>query len=899
SLLTIWNTPTAAEPTIESVPPAVLEGKNVLLLAHNLPDNLSAYYWFKGKEPLDKDLIIMHEIKSQETKQGKLYSGRETLYSNGSLMLQNVTLKQSGIYNLNIHSAESDQKSMFVEVSVYSQLSKPSIRSNGTTAVEGQDTVELTCDPPFLKTTYMWRLNGKELPGDNNVSLSRGNTTLTLLKVSRHFKGRYECEVQNPLGAFRSNPFTLDVFYGPDTPQIFPPDKYFEEGKNLWLSCQATSHPKAQYSWNVNGEHWSSRQDVFIHKVNMSNSGLYTCHVNNPTTGRNDFKVKEITIVENLLKPHIQIRNRTVLENHLVDLTCVSENAGVSIWWTFNNERLKATDRVTFSWNNRRLTIRPITKEDAGAYQCEVSNPFISKLSDPVSLAVLYQPSKRNFPMSVSVAATLAVEVLAGLAILGGLAYFVFFKKLNQYGDISSSTSSLEKRHHKEKHKKKQKEQKKEKAQQESAEVRPRIQRDNIRVSWDKQGEKRTCQWETKGTGKGGSNKKGSVSHGVNAQQGHPAAPRNHQLPGSFPTEEPNNSDSVSHFSRATRKSVLSHCPHDNSPNEMSLERLRTLAATLCVLSSSCSRQGAAALSSLAPSPPFCPLQKSLQGGRGGDSLSDTILQPQPSESAERKADNGLGGWWLEGRETFSLASPWEHHRSREHPPDIQSVQNLRPEPPQGANTGYQYGPEMAAQSSVRAKRGLGFSRGGGPAVRKQECSPDSLEKGNYSQDIATTGQNGGSLDRDRLVVAQPSVRSGVEYEICTTDSSCSTQQPGHHLLVTISQMLHHQDLQLLSPPAKTHLHSPLSDCGKIPLLLCTQWVILKPRSHLLPQAQIPFVPLGLSHPSNLQALPMLSPASLLDVQFFIRPSVVLDSQNKVSRVGMHFAEATPPLLFL
>ncbi|XP_076429747.1 cell adhesion molecule CEACAM1-like isoform X5 [Peromyscus maniculatus bairdii] len=368
SVLTIWNIPSAAAPAIEAVPPTVLEGKNVLLLAHNLPDNLSAYHWFKGKEPLDKDLIIMHEIKSQETKQGKLHSGRETLYPNGSLMLQNVTLKQSGIYNLNIRSAESDQKSMLVEVSIYPQLSKPSIRSNGTTAVEGQDTVEITCDPPFLKTTYTWRLN----------------------------------------------------------------DKYFEEGKNLWLSCQATSHPKAQYSWNVNGEHWSSRQDIFIHKVNMSNSGLYTCHVNNPTTGRNDFKVKEITIVENLLKPHIQIRNRTVLENHLVDLTCVSENTGISILWTFNNERLKATDRVMFSWNNQRLTIRPITKEDAGAYQCEVSNPFISKLSDPVSLDVLYQPSQRNFPMSVPVAAALAVEVLAGLAILGGLAYFVFFKKLNQ-----------------------------------------------------------------------------------------------------------------------------------------------------------------------------------------------------------------------------------------------------------------------------------------------------------------------------------------------------------------------------------------------------------------------------------------------------------------------------------
>ncbi|XP_076429752.1 cell adhesion molecule CEACAM7-like isoform X11 [Peromyscus maniculatus bairdii] len=329
SVLTIWNIPSAAAPAIEAVPPTVLEGKNVLLLAHNLPDNLSAYHWFKGKEPLDKDLIIMHEIKSQETKQGKLHSGRETLYPNGSLMLQNVTLKQSGIYNLNIRSAESDQKSMLVEVSIYPQLSKPSIRSNGTTAVEGQDTVEITCDPPFLKTTYTWRLN------------------------------------------------------------------------------------------------------------------------------------------ENLLKPHIQIRNRTVLENHLVDLTCVSENTGISILWTFNNERLKATDRVMFSWNNQRLTIRPITKEDAGAYQCEVSNPFISKLSDPVSLDVLYQPSQRNFPMSVPVAAALAVEVLAGLAILGGLAYFVFFKKLNHQ----------QKRSHKKKYKK-QKEWTKEKEQWENVKVRQRIYRD-------------------------------------------------------------------------------------------------------------------------------------------------------------------------------------------------------------------------------------------------------------------------------------------------------------------------------------------------------------------------------------------------------------------------------------
>ncbi|XP_051017979.1 carcinoembryonic antigen-related cell adhesion molecule 1-like [Acomys russatus] len=430
SLLTIYSIPTMAEPTVESMPPAVLEGKTVLLLAHNLPDDLSAYRWFKGEGLLDKDLIIMYDMKSQEARHGKLYSGRETLHPNGSLMLYNVTLEQSGVYNLNIHSADLGQKSVFVDVSVYPLLSKPSVRSNRTAAVEGRDAVELTCEPRLLKTTYLWQLNGKQLPDDNGTILSQGNTTLTLLEVSRHFKGPYECEAKNPLSASRSIPFSLDVFYGPDTPEIFPPNKYFEEGKSLWLSCQAESHPKAQYSWTINGKPWNSKEEVFIHKTSVSNNGLYACLVSNPATGRNNSTVKEITIVEELPKPHIQIKNRTVLEHHFVDLTCVSENTGVSIWWTFNNKRLEATDRVTFSWNNRRLTIDPITKKDAGTYQCEVANPLVSRTSDPVNLAVLYQPSE-SFPVSALVAAGMAAEVLAGLAILGGLAYFAFFKKLD------------------------------------------------------------------------------------------------------------------------------------------------------------------------------------------------------------------------------------------------------------------------------------------------------------------------------------------------------------------------------------------------------------------------------------------------------------------------------------
>jgi hypothetical protein len=65
----------------------------------------------------------------------------------------------------------------------------------------------------------------------------------------------------------------------------------------MWISCQTVSHPKAHYSWNINGKPWNSRQEISIYQVGIRNNGLYTCLVNNPATGRNNSKDKEVIIV--------------------------------------------------------------------------------------------------------------------------------------------------------------------------------------------------------------------------------------------------------------------------------------------------------------------------------------------------------------------------------------------------------------------------------------------------------------------------------------------------------------------------------------------------------------------------------------------------------------------------
>uniref|UniRef100_A0A452VDS7 Immunoglobulin V-set domain-containing protein n=1 Tax=Ursus maritimus TaxID=29073 RepID=A0A452VDS7_URSMA len=102
SLLTFWNPPTTAQLTVESVPPDAAEGKDVLLRAHSLPGDLVGLSWFRGASLAPSRQILSYVVDTQVTIPGPAYSGRETIYPNGSLLFQRVTLKDTGYYTLQI-----------------------------------------------------------------------------------------------------------------------------------------------------------------------------------------------------------------------------------------------------------------------------------------------------------------------------------------------------------------------------------------------------------------------------------------------------------------------------------------------------------------------------------------------------------------------------------------------------------------------------------------------------------------------------------------------------------------------------------------------------------------------------------------------------------------------------
>ncbi|PNI40245.1 PSG6 isoform 8, partial [Pan troglodytes] len=76
------------------------------------------------------------------------------------------------------------------------------------------EAVSLTCDPETPDASYLWWMNGQSLPMTHSLKLSETNRTLFLLGVTKYTAGPYECEIQNPVSASRSDPVTLNLLRG-------------------------------------------------------------------------------------------------------------------------------------------------------------------------------------------------------------------------------------------------------------------------------------------------------------------------------------------------------------------------------------------------------------------------------------------------------------------------------------------------------------------------------------------------------------------------------------------------------------------------------------------------------------------------------------------------------------
>ncbi|GAB1291622.1 Predicted gene 5155 [Apodemus speciosus] len=315
--------------SIESVPPSIAEGESVLLLVHNLPKNLLSLFWYKGVIVDNKSELIQHIIATSSSVPGPAHSGRETVYSNGSLLLQNFTQNDTGFYTLRTTSTDKKEEEAHVQLQLNTSMCCNLVASD-----------QLRIEP------VPW-----------NVAVGK-SVLLRVFNVPE--------DIQTLV--WYKSVYRTDIF------------KIAEYSRAKEFTIWGLAHSGREMVY-MNGS-------LLIQNVTENDAGLYMLEILHE-----DFKAErehvQVHVNNPVSWPFVRVTNTTVRVQSSVVFTCFSADPGISIRWLFNKQSVQLTKRMTLSPSKCQLSIDPVWSEDAGEYQCEVSNPVSSKSSRPVSLAVI------------------------------------------------------------------------------------------------------------------------------------------------------------------------------------------------------------------------------------------------------------------------------------------------------------------------------------------------------------------------------------------------------------------------------------------------------------------------------------------------------------------------------
>ncbi|XP_068849352.1 LOW QUALITY PROTEIN: carcinoembryonic antigen-related cell adhesion molecule 4-like [Capricornis sumatraensis] len=219
SLSTFWTPPTTAQLAVETVPPLAAEGSNVLL-AHNMSENPLGYAWYRGESVDNTQLIASYRVDTNATTNGPVYSRQETLYPNGTLLIQNVTQKDTGSYTLLVIKKDLQTERLTGHLCIYTLLPTPVITSNNSNPGQHEDTVVLTCRSETWDVFCMCSVSNQSLPNSMELELCKGNRTLTVFNVTRHDTNPYVREAGDPKNVTHDDPSTQNGLCQENSPAL-------------------------------------------------------------------------------------------------------------------------------------------------------------------------------------------------------------------------------------------------------------------------------------------------------------------------------------------------------------------------------------------------------------------------------------------------------------------------------------------------------------------------------------------------------------------------------------------------------------------------------------------------------------------------------------------------------
>ncbi|XP_020608169.1 roundabout homolog 1-like [Orbicella faveolata] len=242
--------------------------------------------------------------------------------------------------------------------------------------------------------TMSWTRNGFPVDQSGRISFSADKKQLTITHVNRTDSGEYRCVASNSLGNDTSKASTVDVQYQPKI-TVDPQAVTTTEGGNLTLSCNATGNPVPTMSWTRDGSPVNTsgrisfsdnKTQLTIMDVSRTDSGEYRCVATN-RAGNDTSNAATLNVQ---YQPEITVHPRSVVktEGDNVTLSCnATANPVPTISW-FRDGSPVDSSRISFSEDNKQLTITDVNRTDSGEYRCVASNELGNDTSNAATLDI-------------------------------------------------------------------------------------------------------------------------------------------------------------------------------------------------------------------------------------------------------------------------------------------------------------------------------------------------------------------------------------------------------------------------------------------------------------------------------------------------------------------------------
>ncbi|XP_054177903.1 cell adhesion molecule CEACAM18 isoform X1 [Homo sapiens] len=264
-----------------------IKGYRTVVALDKVPEDVQEYSWYWGANDSAGNMIISHKPPSAQ-QPGPMYTGRERVNREGSLLIRPTALNDTGNYTVRVVAGNETQRATgWLEVLELG--SNLGISVNASSLVENMDSVAADCHTNVTNIT--WYVNDVPTSSSDRMTISPDGKTLVILRVSRYDR-TIQCMIESFPEIFqRSERISLTVAYGPDyvllrsNPDDFNGIVTAEIGSQVEMECICYSFLDLKYHWIHNG----SLLNFSDAKMNLSSlaweqMGRYRCTVENPVT---------------------------------------------------------------------------------------------------------------------------------------------------------------------------------------------------------------------------------------------------------------------------------------------------------------------------------------------------------------------------------------------------------------------------------------------------------------------------------------------------------------------------------------------------------------------------------------------------------------------------------------